>query len=89
MLFHGPANEQIALRDRGGDGKCPGFNSVRVHLILRAVERFDAFNHNIFRSGTAHFAAHKIDEIGNRDDVRLLRGVRDGRDTVAERCRRH
>jgi len=75
VLFHGVPDVQVAPGHGGGDGERARLDPVGVDVHLRAVQRLDAFDHDLLGARAADPRAHEVKDVGCGHDVRLFGGV--------------
>ena len=69
----------LAAGDRAGDEEGAGLDAVGQHFVVRAVQALDAFDDQRRGAGALDLRAHRVEAIGEVDDLGFLRGVLDDR----------
>ena len=66
---------ELSPRQRGGDDKGSGFDSIGNDRVFRAAKRFDALDLDRLGSGAVNARAHLVEQVGEIDDFRFARRV--------------
>ena len=80
---------QVAIRRRSSERPSARNNAVGHHGVLNTLQRFNAFDDEPWRTGTADARAHRVEHIGEVDNLGLARRRFNNRLTSRKHRRRH